>query len=1017
MADYGVNIKVAVQNTQKIQDLSNQLKRTGAAVDQQNTKLAQMAGKTQEAIANVKNLNATLAEAQKNFNKAVLGTKSFITASKDLIATNREVTRSLAQRAAALKRLEGGQAVGLTPMSSEAKQRQSQFKKLEQARRNAIRDENRALGTQLSTQNKILATESRRAQIQMKALERQEEISRTISAGRMRQRQPEIMRQEQLMLGARQYMRPIGPELPRIMQPDRTAQLLTRQSQQRSAILKEMNALSSKSVFNKNLELALVKQLMGSDKTRNLLAEKIDKKQKDMISNQQALAAQKERALAADKKSLLLQRRQGRQKIGGALSSGLIGGGFPLLFGQGGAAAAGGAIGGLAGGAIGGGFGFALSIVGTALGQAIADAEEFDKSLIALNSGLDGTATSTSITASEINDLADALGRTKDETVEALANFKDLGANTQQIKNLALVFGKDAATPAALAAVEKQSDLGKIILANIGKIGKTRTRQLLTQLEAGNQLEVELELVKAIAGERERQLIAEKARIGLGDRFFAALAQAGGGAEGMAIGPILTPEDLRDERVARFSKKIREQLGLAVPSITAAIEGFRELNGLIDEDEGTKADPTINLQKRLNILDKQIASEQKIIGVSSEAASIVRRKLAFESRIAQIQETGAAERKRLTDQEDIALSKSIETQAVKLETLKFEREATAFIERQNKAGEKLLEPLRKKLDAIRDRNAFEKEYGELIMNGSTPAAAKQVIEARKQILEIERLVEKQLESNAILIANLEIAVDQAQTTKDRVAAEEALNRALERRNEIKEGGRIAKGEIKGEKTPAERIDEERKRIQGTLNELMDPVNQLISLANTLGDAFSESFKGLVTGSMTAQQALANLFQRTADHFLDMAFEIIAAQIKMQILGVGLQFFGGASGVGAGAAKPAPTTIPGGNKFFSAPTDFFKPPTLIAGKALGGPVGAGRPYMVGERGPELFVPGAQGNIVPNNAMGSSNIVVNVDASGSSVEGDSDQAAQLGKMLGAAVQAELVKQKRPGGLLAS
>ena len=28
----------------------------------------------------------------------------------------------------------------------------------------------------------------------------------------------------------------------------------------------------------------------------------------------------------------------------------------------------------------------------------------------------------------------------------------------------------------------------------------------------------------------------------------------------------------------------------------------------------------------------------------------------------------------------------------------------------------------------------------------------------------------------------------------------------------------------------------------------------------------------------------------------------------------------------------------------------------------------RPYMVGERGPELFVPGAQGNIVPNHAMG-------------------------------------------------
>ena len=45
----------------------------------------------------------------------------------------------------------------------------------------------------------------------------------------------------------------------------------------------------------------------------------------------------------------------------------------------------------------------------------------------------------------------------------------------------------------------------------------------------------------------------------------------------------------------------------------------------------------------------------------------------------------------------------------------------------------------------------------------------------------------------------------------------------------------------------------------------------------------------------------------------------------------------------------------------------------------------------------------------------NVTVNVDASGSSVEGDSDRAQQLGNML--AVQQELVKQKRPGGLLAS
>ena len=69
------------------------------------------------------------------------------------------------------------------------------------------------------------------------------------------------------------------------------------------------------------------------------------------------------------------------QRVRGALSSGLIGGGFPLLFGQGGLGAAGGGIGGLAGGALGGGFGFGLSIVGTAIAQQIQQTLDFRKSI------------------------------------------------------------------------------------------------------------------------------------------------------------------------------------------------------------------------------------------------------------------------------------------------------------------------------------------------------------------------------------------------------------------------------------------------------------------------------------------------------------------------------------------------------------------------------------------------------------------------------------------------------------
>ena len=38
------------------------------------------------------------------------------------------------------------------------------------------------------------------------------------------------------------------------------------------------------------------------------------------------------------------------------------------------------------------------------------------------------------------------------------------------------------------------------------------------------------------------------------------------------------------------------------------------------------------------------------------------------------------------------------------------------------------------------------------------------------------------------------------------------------------------------------------------------------------------------------------------------------------------------------------------------------------RAIGGSVQSGQPYMVGERGAEMFIPNSQGSIVPNNRMG-------------------------------------------------
>ena len=96
--------------------------------------------------------------------------------------------------------------------------------------------------------------------------------------------------------------------------------------------------------------------------------------------------------------------------------------------------------------------------------------------------------------------------------------------------------------------------------------------------------------------------------------------------------------------------------------------------------------------------------------------------------------------------------------------------------------------------------------------------------------------------------------------------------------------------------------------------------------------------------------------------------------------------------------------------------------LFGKKERGGRVSAGGAFLVGERGPEILQMGSKGgNIIPNSAIGKGGggttnmVTVNVDASGSSVSGNNADATQLGQVIGAAVQAQLIKEKRAGGLL--
>ena len=186
-----------------------------------------------------------------------------------------------------------------------------------------------------------------------------------------------------------------------------------------------------------------------------------------------------------------------------------------------------------------------------------------------------------------------------------------------------------------------------------------------------------------------------------------------------------------------------------------------------------------------------------------------------------------------------------------------------------------------------------------------------------------------------------------------------------------------------------------------LKDLMNPMRTVLDLSKQIKVGFEDSFKGIIKGTMSVSDAFRSMLNRIADYFLDTAAQLLALQVQKSFLGLFSNMF----------TLGDPTSVFKGAEIGSIPE--------LA--ANGGPVGMRKPYVVGERGPELFVPNQSGNIIPNHDLagiggGSTNIVVNVDASGSSVEGDEEQGRELGRMISVAIQSELIKQKRPGGMLA-
>ena len=149
------------------------------------------------------------------------------------------------------------------------------------------------------------------------------------------------------------------------------------------------------------------------------------------------------------------------------------------------------------------------------------------------------------------------------------------------------------------------------------------------------------------------------------------------------------------------------------------------------------------------------------------------------------------------------------------------------------------------------------------------------------------------------------------------------------------------------------------------------------IGDTIGSQISDALVGAINGTKSLGEAAKNIIN-------DLANSLLRMGINTLLKSTGLGIF-----------------------------------SNLVGFANGGRPPVGRPSIVGERGPELFVPSTAGTIIPNNKMGgtTNNIVVNVDvAGGASVDADENNSKQFGLALASAIQAEIINQKRAGGLLA-
>ena len=131
-------------------------------------------------------------------------------------------------------------------------------------------------------------------------------------------------------------------------------------------------------------------------------------------------------------------------------------------------------------------------------------------------------------------------------------------------------------------------------------------------------------------------------------------------------------------------------------------------------------------------------------------------------------------------------------------------------------------------------------------------------------------------------------------------------------------------------------------------------NAVLGIGDAFATAMTTGVSELIAGTKSAEEVFSDFLKGVGNALLQAAQQMIATYIAIGIA----RAFAGLAGGGSDLGSAPPDS--GGLRL----TEIGK---YMGGRANGGPVRGGQPYMVGERGPELFVPGSNGGVMRNEDM--------------------------------------------------